>query len=132
MNSLPPDGKLRMLVVDDHPDSADSLRLLLELAGHDARAAYSAAGALEIAREFKPRVVFCDIEMPGMHGAELASALRQLPELTNAIIVAATATDRADARLQGYDHVFDDWLRKPFGWSAVEALLGRFAARVRP
>jgi len=69
--------------------------------------------------------------MPGMHGAELARTLRQLPGLADAILVAATATDRADARLKGHDDLFDDWLRKPFGWSAVESLLARFAARVR-
>jgi CheY-like chemotaxis protein len=131
MNHPAPDGKLRMLVVDDHADAADSLRILLELAGHDARVAYGSAAALELARDFQPRVIFTDIQMPGMHGAELAKTLRQLPGLADAIIVAATATDRSDARLKGNDGLFDAWLRKPFGWAAVESLLTRFASRVR-
>jgi CheY-like chemotaxis protein len=126
-----PCDKLRLLVVDDHADAADSLRLLMELAGHEARVAYSGAEALRIAREFEPRVIFTDIEMPGMHGAELARQLRQLPGLAGVLLVAASGTDRGDARLDGCDGLFDDWLRKPFGWSAVESLLKRFAARSR-
>jgi CheY-like chemotaxis protein len=126
-----PDDKLRMLVVDDHADAADSLRLLMELAGHEARAAYDGVEALRVAREFRPRVIFTDIEMPGMHGVELARQLRQLPELAGVILVAASGTARGDTRLDGCDGLFDDWLRKPFGWSAVQSLLLQFAARSR-
>jgi two-component system, sensor histidine kinase len=119
------DSKLRMLVVDDDHDCADSLRVLLELSGHDVRVAYGGVAALEIAREFRPRVVFSDVEMPGLHGAELARRLRQMPELADVVIIAASAIDPVDGRLAGHHSQFDEWLRKPYGLAALQSILAR-------
>src|SRR5262249_32372895 len=63
-------------VVDDNRDAADSLALLLRLAGQDVRAAYDGPSALAQARDFRPALVFLDIGMPGMDGYEVA---RRLP-----------------------------------------------------
>jgi DNA-binding response OmpR family regulator len=120
-----------MLVVDDQADCADTLRLLLELAGHDVRVAYDGAIGLDIARVYKPQVIFSDIEMPWMDGAQFATLLRQLPDLAGVIIVAVSATHPSDAHLDGHDHLFDDWLFKPYGFAALQAVVSRFEQRLR-
>src|SRR5262245_61609040 len=90
---------LRVLVVDDYPGAAETLRILLELWGHEVRIAHSGKEALTVAGSFWPHVVLLDIEMPGMHGGMVARALRRLPGLASVRIIAATATDPMDSRL---------------------------------
>ncbi|MBN9523625.1 response regulator [bacterium] len=68
---------LRVLVVDDNRDAADSLGLLLELNGAAVRVAYGGVDALAQAEDFRPHVGLFDIHMPGMSGLELARAMRE-------------------------------------------------------
>src|SRR5262249_34073123 len=85
-----PVPRRRILVVDDNQDAADSLALLLRLAGQDARAAYDGPSALAQAREFEPEVVFLDIGMPGMDGYEVARRLRRDRPPGGPVLVALT------------------------------------------
>ena len=72
---------LRVLVVDDHVDSADIVATALESRGYEARVAYAPLSALAIAAEFRPQVALLDINLPTMDGYELGAALRvELPE----------------------------------------------------
>lgn len=66
----------RVLVVDDHPDTASSLAVLLAMHGHDARAALSAFAAFHALLEFDPEVCLVDLRMPMMDGFETAKRLR--------------------------------------------------------
>jgi len=70
------DTALRILVVDDHQDCADSLAMLLELSGHVVEQAYDGAAAIVLAHDFNPDIVFLDIAMPEMDGYEVARRLR--------------------------------------------------------
>jgi hypothetical protein len=80
---LPPEGaplgggaKHRVLVVDDNRDAAHSAATLLELDGHTVRTAYTGATGLEVARQFRPDVILCDIGLPGgMSGYDVARAV---------------------------------------------------------
>src|SRR5262249_41559222 len=67
----------RVLVVDDNVGAADSLALLLEMAGQEVRVAYDGPTALRVAREFHPEVVLLDIGMPGMNGYDVAYRMRR-------------------------------------------------------
>ena len=67
---------LRVLVVDDNADAADSLAFLLNLSGHDARTFHSGPDALAAAAEFRPDAFVLDIGLPGMDGHEIARRLR--------------------------------------------------------
>ena len=58
----------RILVVDDNRDAADSLRLLLELSGHEVAVAYSGQDGVQTAEHYQPDVVLCDIGLPGLDG----------------------------------------------------------------
>src|SRR2546423_185219 len=72
---------LRVLVVDDNRDAADSLCLLASAWGHDPRAAYDGASALRVAAEHAPDVVFCNLGLPDMDAAALAGRLSPGPAL---------------------------------------------------
>jgi CheY-like chemotaxis protein len=69
---------LRILAVDDWPDSTTSLQSILQEWGYEARVATDGATALTIANSFHPDVVILDLAMPGMHGYEVVKRLRQL------------------------------------------------------
>jgi CheY-like chemotaxis protein len=89
-----PDGNahpaLRILVVDDQPDTALSEALLLGSSGHKVEAAQDGASALKMAQKFEPDVVILDIGMPGMNGWELAKLLREQAKRKKPFIVAIT------------------------------------------
>ncbi|CAL1239987.1 response regulator [Candidatus Methylocalor cossyra] len=114
---------LRILVVDDNVDSADSMALLLSLDGHDARTAFDGPGALAEAAEFRPQVVLLDIGLPGMDGYEVARRLRALPDLGAVLIIAVTGYGQDDDRIRSKAAGFDHHLVKPVDPDALNALL---------
>jgi CheY-like chemotaxis protein len=118
----------RVLVVDDNVDAAESLAALLEIEGHDVRIAHDGDGALSTAAEFRPRVVFLDIGMPGKDGYQVAREMRALAATRESTLVALTGwgaqEDRARSRNAGFDH----HLTKPAGLASVEALLAAIEA----
>jgi CheY-like chemotaxis protein len=124
----PAGGPMRVLVVDDNRDAANSLALLVRLWGHEARVAYGGADGLHAAVEFRPQAAFLDVEMPGMHGGQLAQAIRATPGLEKILLVAASGSDPDDPRLAPYVTLFDDFVRKPYNLPRLEALLAARAA----
>ena len=124
---------LRVLVVDDNADAAESLAALLELSGHATRIANNGTEAVRAAHEFRPEIVFLDIGMPGKDGYQVARELRESPQTRQAVLVALTGwgakDDRARSRQAGFDH----HLTKPAGLAAVDGLLAQMnAARSSP
>ena len=116
---------LRILVVDDNADSAESMALLLSLSGHETRTAGDGPAALEAFRAFRPAVVLLDIGLPGMDGYEVARRLRAEAGEAGATLVAVTGYgedyDRQRAREAGFDH----HLVKPVDPAKLSALLRR-------
>lgn len=115
----------RILVIEDNVDSAETMQMLLSISGFDARTAYDAKSALEIAREFQPQVVFCDIGLPGKDGYEVARELRGLPETRSALLVALTGYGHDDDRRRASEAGFDAFQVKPVEPDALQALLSR-------
>jgi PAS domain S-box-containing protein len=113
----------RILVVDDNPDAADSLKSLLELVGHEACAAYEGPGAIELARSFRPSLVLLDIGLPGMDGYEVAERLRR--ELADGAprIVAMTGYGHDADRERSHRAGFAAHLVKPVSLDALQDLL---------
>ncbi len=115
-------GVLRVLVVDDNRDAADSLAMLVSIWGHDARRAYDGATALESAAADPPDVVLLDIGMPAMDGFHLAELLRRQTRLADTLLVAVTGyADVAHRRL--WEGAADHYLVKPVDPATVERLL---------
>ncbi|HKC97216.1 MAG TPA: ATP-binding protein [Methylomirabilota bacterium] len=120
-SSLPP---LRMLIVDDNRDAADSLAMLLRTAGNDIRTAYDGIEALQVASEFRPEVVLLDIGLPKLDGHEVAQRLRHEAWGRRVCLIAVTGwsdeADRARSRAAGFDH----HLVKPLDTAHLAQLLG--------
>lgn len=88
-NASPMAGALRVLVVDDDRDTADSMAMLLRFAKHEARACYSGADCLACLDEFRPHVVFLDLAMPDMDGFEVVTYM------PNTVVIALTGYGQA-------------------------------------
>jgi signal transduction histidine kinase/CheY-like chemotaxis protein len=118
---------LRILVVDDNEDAADTLAMLLEASGHEVLVEHGSLAALERARaggeKGAPQVCLLDIGLPDMDGAELARRLRARPETAGALLVAVTGygqdSDRERTRAAGFDH----HLVKPIDLEKLHAIL---------
>ncbi|HYE35113.1 PAS domain S-box protein [Methylocaldum sp.] len=119
---------VRVLVVDDNVDSAESMALLLSLDGHDVRTAFDGPGALTVAAEFQPEAVLLDIGLPGMDGYEVARQMRGLPGLQKALMIAVTGYGQADDRARSKAAGFDHHLVKPVDPEILSALLATLRA----
>ncbi len=113
----------RVLVVDDNADAAESLALLLGLAGHEARVAHNGPDALRLAESDPPELVFLDLGMPGMDGFQVARRLRQLPGRDGLLLVALTGWGTQEDRRRTAEAGFDRHLVKPVEPQALEELL---------
>lgn len=112
--------RMRVLVVDDHVDVADTLADLLRQIGCDTRVAYDGASAMIAAQEFRPDVVVLDLRLPDVSGDEVCKALRALPGGAATRIIALTGMSGS---LRRDDACFDDYLTKPVGAAVVLDLL---------
>ena len=123
-----PKSRLRVLVVDDNSDAAETLAMLLGLWGHDVHSAADGPTALATAVAHVPDVVLLDISLPGMSGYEVAEQLRAKPELRDTVLIAMTgygqAEDKKEARLAG----FTTHLVKPVEPNMLQKLLSDLGA----
>jgi CheY-like chemotaxis protein len=114
--------KGRVLVVDDCPDSAESMAILLRLSGYEVETATGGLSALRAARARRPDVVLLDISMPGMNGYEVARQLRKL--FHNDIgLIAVTANGFEEDRCRCLEAGFDCFFVKPADPDEVERAL---------
>ena len=83
-------GCWRVLIIEDNVDGADSLRMALELEGHEVAVAHDGSSGIAMAAGFHPEILLCDIGLPGMDGFEVAGAFRSNPLLKGTFLVALT------------------------------------------
>jgi CheY-like chemotaxis protein len=113
---------VRVLVVDDNRDAAESLATLLGLSGYSVRVALGGQEALDEMPGFDPHCVMLDVDMPGMDGMQLAATLRQGSQ-ASVVIIAVTGWAREDQELsKDFEH-FDYCLRKPVDPKRLDQLL---------
>jgi CheY-like chemotaxis protein len=120
---------LQILVVDDNADAARMLKVLLRCEGHEARIAFDGPAAIEAATLFRPDVVLLDLTLPGMSGAEVATELRCLPELSACRLVAVTGY--GEERLPS-PSPFDHHFQKPVDHAALLGYLAGIEAARTP
>jgi PAS domain S-box-containing protein len=100
----------RVLVADDNRDGAESLAILLGVAGHEVSVVHDGAAALTALERMRPEVALLDIGMPGLNGYEVAKRVRQMSFGRSILLVAITGwgqdKDKARARQAGFDHHF--------------------------
>ena len=115
--------KKRILVVDDHRDSAESLAMLLRLSGHDVRTARDGRQAIVEAEVYQPDLVLLDIGLPGLDGYEVARRLRSEPSAGHPKLVALSGYGREEDLREAYAAGFDHYLIKPVDFDALQKLL---------
>lgn len=113
---------MRILVVDDNADCADTLAMHLELDGHSTQKAYDGVEALQLALEFLPQVALIDISLPRMDGNEVAQHLRAQPWGRQMRLIAITGWT-SPGPLERARSAFDFRLLKPFSYAALSELL---------
>ena len=125
---------LRIMVVDDNADAAETLAAALRLEGHTVYVAHDGASALTLAGQVTADVVLLDIGMPGMDGYEVCRRLRAMASYRSARIAAVTGWGTARDRQRTAEAGFDVHLTKPAEWPQIEeALRARgIAARAAP
>jgi signal transduction histidine kinase len=116
-------GARRILLVEDNPDAAATMRDFLELSGHEVELASSGADGVQAARRFHPEVVLCDLGLPGMDGYEVAAELRRDPETASAKLIAVTGYGRDEDRRRSKEAGFDLHLTKPVDPGRLRELL---------
>jgi PAS domain S-box-containing protein len=114
---------LKVLVVDDNVDAAETLSMVLEMGGCEIRVVHDGPSVLAAAMAFEPDVILLDIGLPGMNGYEVAEQLRREPRFRMTLLVAITGwgteQDRRRSEAAGFDH----HLTKPVDLAALEPLL---------
>ena len=106
------EGK-RVLVVDDHPDSAQIACMLLAIFGHECRPALTGSAALDEAARFEPDIVILDIDLPDINGYDVARALRARMRGRPPYIAALTGWGQREDRVKAFAAGFDQFMVKP-------------------
>jgi len=124
---------LRVLVVDDLRDSADTLAILLQLWGHEATVTYDGRSALEVAVAQQFDVVILDIALPGrMDGYELARQLRRLPGMEKCLLLAITGYGRDSDVQRCQEAGLDGHFVKPIDPTELQQILSRLHGGEQP
>jgi signal transduction histidine kinase len=116
---------LRILVVDDSQDTAESLALVLRIEGHEVRMAYDGSAALEIAQFFRPDVAILDIGLPGINGYELGRRIRELESARKILLIALTGYGQAQDHHRSLENGFDHHLVKPVDPVVLQETIAR-------
>ena len=116
---------LRVLVVDDDVDAAQSLCLLLQAMGCRAAATHDPANGLALAVEFEPELAIIDLEMPGMKGTEMVQHLRLQHASTVAMAVCLTGHRIPENQRSTGNAAFDAFITKPIVADALVGILNQ-------
>ncbi len=114
---------LRILLVEDNVDAAQSLAEILNLKGHDVSVARDGRTGIAVARELRPHVVLCDVGLPDISGYEVARTLRSDPGLNGTRLVAISGYAHPEDHDRGRRAGFDAHLAKPASLETLDELL---------
>jgi PAS domain S-box-containing protein len=119
---------LKILVVDDNKDAAESLSALLQMSGHRMKTVYDGREAVSTATSFVPDIMFLDIGLPGLNGYEVAKAIRGTPGLEQMTLVALTGWGAEADKARTAEAGFNTHLTKPAELGAVDRLIAQHIA----
>lgn len=103
----------RILVADDNEDAVTTLKMLLEVMGHEVRGAHDGIQTVDLAMEFKPDVILLDIGMPKMNGYEACRRIQEEPWARNTVFIALTGRAPEEEGQRSLDAGFDHHMMKP-------------------
>ncbi len=112
-----------ILVVDDHEDNIEVLRVRLESWGYGTEAAYNGADALAMVEKSPPDLILLDVMMPEIDGIEVARRIKANKSLPFIPIIMQTALDSTEDKVQGLEAGADDYITKPIDFAELKARL---------
>jgi len=122
--AAPPQAPRRIVLIEDNVDAAETLRLMLEMAGHEVSVAVSGEEGAAQAARLRPDVVLSDIGLPGrMNGHDVAQALRRDPSLRSTRLIALSGFEQEEERRLALEAGFDHYVVKPFDYDELEPML---------
>jgi PAS domain S-box-containing protein len=121
---------LRVLVVDDNIDAADTLAMLLRIFNHDVEVAHDGIDALATAARFRPALVLMDVSMPRMGGLEATRAIRAESWGKHIFICTLTGFGQDADRQRSADAGVDAHLVKPVAPEALQAVIAQARSRI--
>jgi signal transduction histidine kinase/ActR/RegA family two-component response regulator len=122
---------LRILIVDDNRDGADSLGMMLRIMGNDTRTAYDGRDGLQVAGEYRPDVILLDIGLPMLNGYETCRRIRAQPWGNGIVVIAMTGWGQEEDRRRSHEAGFDHHLVKPVDPTALMQLLSGLSNAAR-
>ena len=115
-----------ILIVDDNAVNLKLMRVLLTGEGYTVRTAIDAEDALAVLREFKPRLILMDLQMPGMDGLELTRRLKKDPALAEIVVVALTAYAMKGDEGKALEAGCDGYITKPIDTRTLTATIAGY------
>jgi CheY-like chemotaxis protein/anti-sigma regulatory factor (Ser/Thr protein kinase) len=122
-----PVASLRVVVIEDHEDIADVLAAWLENQGHLVQVARSGPSGIDLVRDARPDLVFCDLGLPDLDGVEVCRRVRNLDLSPQPVMVAITGWGRDADRQQTTEAGFDHHLVKPVAADKLRNVLRRLS-----
>jgi two-component system cell cycle response regulator DivK len=118
-----------ILIVDDNPLNLKLARVLLSGEGYEVRTACDAEEALAVLRQFQPRLILMDIQLPGMDGLALTRKLKAEPATRDVVVVGLTAYAMKGDRERALAAGCDGYIAKPFDTRGLSARVAEFLAQ---
>ena len=118
----------RVLIIEDNTDSAESMKMYLELFGHVVGTARNGPDGIRIAEQTKPEVVICDVGLPGLDGFAVAAELRRMVSPRPALIIAVTGHGGKNEPDDQRSEAFDFYLLKPVDPTRILRLLAQLTS----
>lgn len=113
----------KILVIDDIPDIAEILYTLLNHLGYEAMTASNGLEGISKAKEFKPKVILCDIGLPGMNGYDVAKCIRNDRDLRDVYLIALSGYAQTEDLERSIAAGFNKHLAKPVDFDTLKTLL---------
>lgn len=114
---------VKALIVDDNPQLADSLGMMLSLFDIQTKKAYGSRPALVALQDFTPDAVFLDINMPGVSGFDVLGFLKREPRLENVPVIVVTSDDQPETTERAKQAGVKAVIIKPVTMEALEDAL---------
>ena len=106
-------SSLKVLVVDDDPDIVEILKYNLKNSGYSVKSAGNGVEAIKKAKKFIPDIILMDVMMPEMSGIEACEEIKNIDQLSQAIIIFLSARSEDYTQISAYDAGADDYISKP-------------------
>ena len=106
-------SSIKVLVVDDDPDIVEILKYNLKNSGYSVKSAGNGVEAIKKAKKFIPDIILMDVMMPEMSGIEACEEIKNIDQLSQAIVIFLSARSEDYTQISAYDAGADDYISKP-------------------